>query len=132
MKNLLLIFTLLFTSVFFSSPSYAEWTKVIEGGANNNNGDTGYVDYEGIRKHDGFVYWWYLNDYLKPDVDGVLSSKVHHQGDCKLFGYKFLSVFTYKKPMGAGTGNLYTPPHKWRYPSPNTIIETLLKSVCNR
>ena len=40
-----------------SAPSYAEWTKVIEGGANNNSGDTGYVDYEGILKHDGFVYW---------------------------------------------------------------------------
>jgi hypothetical protein len=39
MENLLLIFTLLFSTVFFSSPCYAEWTKVGE-----NINATFYVD----------------------------------------------------------------------------------------
>ena len=55
MKNLLLILTLLFSSVFFSSPSYAEWTKVSSSGG---GADTYYADFERIRKHDGFVYYW--------------------------------------------------------------------------
>ena len=97
MKNLLLIFTLLFSSVFFSSPSYAGWTKVSEGGS---SGHTFYMDFERIRKHDGFVYYWILGDYLKPTKYGDLSGKVYRQGDCKLFRYKYLNSSFHQKPMG--------------------------------
>ena len=78
MKSLTLFIALTF-SVMFSSSSYAEWTKVDE----NASGDVFYVDFETIRKHDGYVYWWELGDYLKPDKFGDLSSKGYHQGDCK-------------------------------------------------
>ncbi|MAH85467.1 MAG: hypothetical protein CBB68_14680, partial [Rhodospirillaceae bacterium TMED8] len=76
MKTLLTIFTLVFT-VFFSTTSFAEWTKVSE----NVDGDSYYVDFERIRKHDGYVYFWYLSDYLKPTETGVLSAMRYHQGD---------------------------------------------------
>ena len=129
MKNLLLIFTLLFTSVFFSSPSYAEWEKVSEG----ENGNTYYIDFERTRKHGGFVYYWTLGDYLKPDEYEHLSSKIYNQGDCKLFRLKFLSFVHHKQPMGRDTGDSNSPKDpKWTYPSPNSIMETLLKSVCSR
>jgi len=85
MKKLILI--LLFSTVMFSSSSYAEWTKVNE----SVDGDTSYVDFERMRKHDGYVYWWELADYLKPTSTGTLSVKVYNQGDCKLFRYKILS-----------------------------------------
>jgi len=100
MKTLLTIFTLLVSTVFFSSPSYAKWTKVAEG----TKGNTYYVDFERIRKHDGFFYYWVLTDYLKPDKDGDLSAKMYKQGDCKLFRFKVLSISTHKEPMGGGTG----------------------------
>ena len=130
MKTLLLIFTLLFSTVVFSSPSYAEWTKIGE----NVDGTTFYVDFERIRKHDGYVYFWSLNDYLKP-FRGVLSDKAYYQVDCKLLRYKALSGSFHKEPMGRGIGD--TPPipksHKdWSYPSPNSAIEFILKSVCSR
>jgi hypothetical protein len=130
MKNLLLIFTLLFSTVFFSSPSYAKWTMMGE-----NTGITFYVDFERVRKVDGFVYYWTLINYLKPTKQGHLSDKTYHQGDCKLFRYKILSGSFHKEPMGSGTGN--TPPipekHKdWKYPSPGSMIESVLKSVCSR
>jgi hypothetical protein len=59
MKTLLTISTLVFT-VVFSSTSFAGWTKVDK----NMNGNTWYVDFETIRKHDGYVYWWELGDYV--------------------------------------------------------------------
>jgi hypothetical protein len=128
MKNLLLIFTLLFSSVFFTSPSYAGWTKV----SKNTNGTTYYVDYERIRKHDGYVYYWLLSDYLKPKM-GDLSAKVYRQGDCKLFRFKILSETLCKEPMGGGTGETHNKPDKdWTYPSPNSVDEVILKSVCSR
>ena len=79
----------------FSSTSFAEWKKV----STNVDGDTFYVDFERIRKHDGYVYWWELFDYLKPDKTGVLSGKVYKQGDCKLIRFKGLSFSYHKEPM---------------------------------
>ena len=95
----------------------------------NVEGDTYYVDFETIRKVDGYVYFWYLSDYLKP-TEGDLSSKIYNQGDCKLFRYKVLSYSFHKEPMGGGTGEPYTPPDKWDYPPPDSVGETILKSVC--
>jgi len=57
MKKLTLIFTLVFI-LMFSSPSYAEWTKVNEDVKRN----TYNVDYERIKKVDENVYSWDLTD----------------------------------------------------------------------
>ena len=128
MKKLLLIFTLLFSTLVFSSPSYADWTKV----GTSVDGDTFYVDFDRIRKHGGYVYFWQLSESVKP-VLGDLSAKFYIQGDCKLFRFKYLSYYFHTEPMGNGTptssGN--TPDKEWRYPSPNSSHEDILKSVCN-
>jgi hypothetical protein len=46
----------------FSTPSYGEWTML----GRNVSRSTFYIDFERIRKHDGYVYWWDLTDRLKP------------------------------------------------------------------
>ena len=127
MKKLILIF--LFSTVMFSSPSYAEWTKVVEGAS----GNTAYVDFERIRKHDGYVYYWRLSDYLKPSPNGHLSVKTYKKGDCKLFRFKTLSWSFHKEPRGGGTGVTDNNPEKeWTYPIPNSVAEITLKQVCDR
>ena len=94
---------------------------------------TSYVDFERIRKHDGYVYYWELIDWFKPTKGGDLSSIGYIQGDCKLFRYKYLSDSYYIQPMGRGTGEVDNNPDKeWRYPSPNSTDEVILKSVCSR
>ena len=127
MKKLLLIFTLLFSTLVFSSPSYAEWTEV----SKNVKGSIFYVDFDRIKKHGGYVYFWQLSDYLKP-LKEYLSTKMYKQGDCKLFRFKILSDSYYTEPMGNGTSSLSsnTPDKEWNYPSPNSSSETILKSVC--
>ena len=127
MKTLLTISTFVFIFMF-SSPSFADWTKVTE----SVDGNTFYVDFERIRKVDGFVYYWELGDLLKPYSDGTLSYKVYTQGDCKLFRFKRLSGSSHKEPMGGGTGKDFPLSDKWTYPSPNSSMETILKSVCSR
>ena len=109
-----------------STPVLGEWKKV----SKNVEGDTFYVDFERIRKHGGYVYWWDLTDRLKPGKFGHLSGKVYRQGDCKLFRYKGLSYSHHKEPMGRGTGDINTLKEDWYYPSPNSSGETVLKSVC--
>ena len=112
----------------FSSPSYSEWTKIGE----NVDGDTHYVDFERIRKVDGYVYYWMLANFLNPRL-GNMSSKVYSQGDCKLFRIKVLSFSFHKEPMGGGTGDSYSPENpEWEYPPPDSVSESILKSVCSR
>ena len=128
MKKITLIFTLLVSTVMLSSPSYAEWTKL--GGP---EGSGLYVDYERIRKHGGYVYFWQLIDVLTPVKSEILSSKSYTKGDCKLFRYSNLSHSFHIEPMGLGTGDVREPAKKgWVYPPPNSIMETVLKSVCSR
>ena len=97
------------------------------------NGDTHYVDFERIRKHGGYVYFWSLNDHLKPTKYGDFSAKMYQQGDCKLFRFKDLSISSHKEPMGVGTEKPYNPKNpEWEYPAPNSMIEIILKAVCSR
>ena len=128
MKNLLTLTTLLFT-VMIPSTSFAEWTEV----GTNTSGNTMYVDFERIRKHDGYVYFWKMSDYLKPDEFGDLSDKVYNEGDCNLFRFKTLSYSFHKEPMGGGTGYVQEPVKKgWKYPSPDSVNEFILKDVCSQ
>ncbi len=127
MKKLITTLTLL---LMFSSPSYAEWTKVSEG---VESGNTFYVDFDRIRKVDGFVYYWVLSNLLKPDSDGDFSYKSYRQGDCKLFRLKGLSVSAYTQQMGKGTPSVSSnKPQEWKYPSPNSVNELILNKVCKR
>ena len=131
MKKLLTLLALIFT-VMFSSTSFGGWTKVSEGVGGINRGNTFYVDFERIRKHDGYVYYWRMSDYLKPTINGHFSDKVYIQGDCKSFGIKFLNSFYHREPMGEGTTyrTYIKPDNEWRYVSPNSILEIALNFVC--
>ena len=96
------------------------------------NGNTSYVDFDKIRKHDGYVYYWDLTDYLEP-MNGDLSAIVYNQGDCELFRFKYLSFVYHKQPMGRDTGESNNPKNpEWEYPSPNSVGEIVLKAVCSK
>lgn len=127
MKKLALLATLMF-SLMFSSASFAEWKKV----SRNVAGDIYYVDFDSIRKHGGFVYFWKLTNYLKPSPYGDLSYKTYHEGDCKLYRQKVLTGVSHKQPMGRDTGDSYNPKNEeWGYPSPEATMGVILKAVCD-
>ena len=134
MKKLFTLTTLIFTVMFLSNcdetpnPS-GNWKKLTE----NDSGGSFYLDFETIRKQDGYVYWWELGDYLRPTPEGILSGKIYKQGDCKLFRLKRLSGSFHKEPMGRGTGDSPPIPESmkdWKYPPPNSVDEIILKKVC--
>ena len=110
------------------SASYAEWTKVTK----NIKGDTLYVDFEKMRKHDGYLYWWYLVDYHKPIKHGIWSLKAYIQSDCLEFRYKIFANFPYKKPMGEGVASSSNkkPDKEWRYPPINSSTKKILNTIC--
>ena len=116
--------------MIFSSTSFAEWTEVTQ----NVSGVKHYVDFERIRKVDGYIYYWILEDYGKPDKDGVFSEKLYVQGDCKLFRVMYLSSSFYKEPMGGGSTLNFnvTNLQKWNYLPPDSVGEVVLETVCSR
>ena len=121
MKHLTLILTLFFSTLMFASPAYAVWVKVGE----MANGTTYYVDFDRIRTNNGYVYWWTTKDYLDSfSATGVKSRETYRQGDCEMFRYKMLS-FSYPS-----SGEQYSPPSRWEYPSPNSVYEKILEQVC--
>ena len=127
MKTLLTISTLVFT-VMFSSTSFAGWTKVGE----SVKGNTFYVDYERIRKHGGYVYFWMLSAFLKPE-EGISSMKTEIEVDCGTpRKYRGLRRLLYKEPMGEGKV-VYEDSdeeQEWSCPTPDSIFEAWLKIVC--
>ena len=124
MKKLILIALLI-----FSSPSYAEWTKI-----GQLDGDTFYVDFERLRKHGGYVYFWSLTDLRKP-YGPVWSAIRYQQGDCNLFRFKTLQFIFHSVPMGRGAGAPQEPGKEhqgWEYPPPYSAMEDILQQVCSR
>lgn len=114
--------------MMFSSISFAGWTKVSE----TYGGDKMYLDYDRIREHDGDFYVWFLIDAIKP-TEGIFSVVHYRQVDCNIFRYKDLDFSAYTYPMGNGTAK-YTdqPQENWAYPSPDSLIESALNSICSR
>ncbi|MDC0421874.1 hypothetical protein OAN06_02945 [Hellea sp.] len=127
MKHLTLILTLLFSTLMFASPAYADWESI----GVSVDGNTIYVDFDRIRKNGSYVYWWELTDYPKPNKYGYLSISAYQQGDCEVFRHKVLSFLFDKQPMGEGSGVTHSPPDpEWIYPTPNSVNEYTLKQVC--
>ena len=132
MKKLTLIFTLLFSTVMFSSPSYAEWTKVSRG----VDGTTYYVEFDTMRKVNGYIYFWKLHNYIKPSPGrNFLSDRTYAQADCQSFKTKDLSVLWHIEPMGEGSGESLGPVPKkygsWVYPASGSTLKSILNAVCN-
>jgi hypothetical protein len=127
-RKITLGITLLFSTLMFASPAYADWEKI----GKNENGTTFYVDFDRIRKNGSYVYWWDLSDRLEPMSQGVLSYKEYSKGDCKEFRYKVLSYSYFKQPMGEGQPLMTdsTPDTEWKYPTPNSAGEVKLRQVC--
>ena len=124
-------FILVLSLMMFSSPSLSDWTQV----GKNSLGSTFYVDFERIKEHGKYVYFWNLVDWVEPNVRGNLSNKNYYKGDCDLFRTDWLSMSYHKGSMGEGPEeHVGLPPREsrgWVYPLPDSSLENLLEVVCN-
>ena len=118
------------STLMFSFKTYAEWTMVAE----TIKSDKSYIDFERIRKVEGYVYWWELTNYNSQLAPDVWSGIKYKKGDCKLFRYKYLSDKYFSLPMGKGDkkGGSDVPDKNWRYALPKSATEKIIKTVCSR
>ena len=124
MKKLLV---LLF-SILISFNSYGEWTRII-GSADGE--ETWYIDIYTIKESGGYVYWWEMVDYLKPDKFGDMSDKSYGQVNCSSMSYQYLQMIFSKQSMGQGEGSTITPTSGWHFVPPDSVGGKMLDFVCN-
>ena len=116
-------------SLMISFNAYGgEWHKLFRA----DNGYLYYVDLSSI-KTNGNVYYWELNDYLKPNKFGDLSVEVLKETDCNVpRKFRFLSQLYYTQPMGKGSTVLTNnKPSEWHYITPSSIMAGISDFVCN-
>ena len=128
MKNLNIIAAALASTVAFASPVFAGWTEV----GKNVIGTTYYIDYDTVKENNGSVYYWELQDLLKPDSDRDLSYKSLVEVDCGTpRKFRYLSVSYYTQPMAGGKVTEMNPHDEWYYPKPNSVSGIMTKRVCD-
>jgi len=122
MKKLLI---LLF-SILISFNSYGEWIEVT-----SNDGSIYYIDKDSIKYHDGFIYFWELSDYLKPNSLGHMSGIAYKEVDCNLNRQQILSLNMFKMSMGRGESENINLDSSWYYPISGSVGEGILNYACN-
>ena len=114
MKTILFSILLLFSINGFAY----NWKKVGE----NTNGSSYYVDVDNIKKHNGLIYYWTLEDYLEPLDGGSLgnanSSINKLKTDCGEEKQTFLNETFYSQSMGRGRILDEDSPNRILYPKP--------------
>ena len=131
MKKFCFLFTILFSTLIFTSNSNADWTYV----GKNDSGDTYYVDLNSIKKtNQGYILFWELTNYLKRLKSNVLSSKIIYMLDCNLLRDKIMSDYYYDKRNAKGTivSSSNKPDKNWDYAPPNSMQEFVSKFVCSK
>jgi hypothetical protein len=120
--------TVLLFSILISFNSYGEWVKFDE-----DNDATWYIDYDAIKKNNGYIYYWELQSNFKPLGHGVQSFQIYHQGDCRVHRFKDLTFTEYKQAMGRGESTNHPPGRdEWVYPRPGSFYGEMLEAACKR
>ena len=119
MKKLALTFLICLFTVLLSAPSYAEWKKV--GATKTANIYTEiYINFSTVRKRDGRVFLWQLDDFAE-QVNDFKSVKKYTEIDCNTMRSRNLQMVAYKYHMGRGNGVSYPIKQEWDYLPTDTV-----------
>jgi len=125
-KKLTLLLVIIFTFLF-STTSWGDWSFVVEG----VSGVKFYYDKDRVKKNRKYLYFWELQDNLKPNKWGDLSVTQYTELDCSIFRFKILKFQSYKNSMGEGEKTVdVTPKDVWYYPPPKSISEVMFNKIC--
>lgn len=107
----------------------AEWDRVVT----SVSGRTFYLDLSTIKKTAIGYRVWELANYAKPNEVGAFSHKALMEFDCSEERSRSIQLSGFSEPMGEGAvGDITTSPNQWSYVVPQSVDETLLKTVCSR
>ena len=118
---------LLVISVFTSSSTLAQWSKIEE-----SSEAYVYIDRTSIRKEGNLRKVWELQDLKERDkVGGELSRRLIIEYDSKQERSRILSITSHKEQMARGKViDKLDEPGKWEDIAPSSISGSFLKLVC--
>ena len=100
----------------------------------NKKQATTYIDFDRIRKHEGKIYYWRLeNPWEFAWKYNPYSQTYYFEAECGPFRERILSISRYKSFMAKGTPEIIDnkPDTDWYYPTPGSVDDGLLNTVCN-
>lgn len=124
------VLTSLLSSLCLSPYAFADWTQVGFPGDGKKGGY--YIDLTRIKTHHGLKYVWALIDYGETVSDGSSSAISYQKWDCELSRFEYEQVSFYAEPMGEKHKNTFDPNQGWEYPPPNSMLEGVMNTVCER
>jgi hypothetical protein len=110
-----------------ATPASAGWTFIGE----NNTGDQFFIDLSTLKKG-ARPRAWFMSNYSAKTKQGVLSSKILREADCREEKIRVLAARFYSTPMG--TGDLMfsiDESQEWTYVTPNTVEEEYARTLCH-
>ena len=115
--------------MLMASSAWAEWTHSTD---SLETEVEYYIDYETVKSNNSLVYAWSMSDFLKPDNNGILSTKVLYEVDCEIpKKYKHLSFYLYTAHRAkGGHADSFMPDDVWVFPPPGSIGDTLVSDIC--
>ena len=127
MKKFIIVVILLFSFSSICRGEY-EWTLIVDG----HEGDSFFLDLNTIDKKGNYVYYWGLNNYIKPSTNGFLSTIEYVQADCKLIKDRLLKQYFSETPMAGRIVAKYEEPLEWSKPyEPKSIAGIMISVACN-
>ena len=127
MKKFILVIIL---SLFFSSPSWCEWTFIDE----NLRGEHIYIDFSTLIKEENnsehILTVWVVSNYNEsPDGPGSLVGEI--KINCKEGKFKILSTNRFSKKFGKGDLIKTYQEGKWYPYGTGEVMDTLSVKACN-
>jgi hypothetical protein len=109
-----------------ATPAAAEWTFIGE----NTGGDQFFIDLSTLKKG-ARPRAWFLTNYPTRTKQGVLSSKILREADCREEKIRILAARFYSTPMGMGDlMGSSDEATEWTYATPNTMEEEYARTMC--
>ena len=120
------ILKLFLFSFLFSSTCLAEWKKITDG----ENVEI-FLNFKEIKKKNDLIFFWQLNNYVKPLREKILSIKIYIKVDCKKNQFNPL-VFSYHvESMGLGEADIKKNEEtKWILARSKSKQKLILKTAC--
>ena len=127
MKVFVLILFIL-ANLLFTQSLKAEWSIWGTDGKNIEY----YINYESIEMKNGYVFYWFLMNFINPNPNGPKSTSMYLKADCKNNEVQPKHTIFFKDQMGKNKLNefYYSSNESWRTYSPSSTPQIMLNSVC--
>ena len=126
----LFILILLSINFLFIHNTHAEWKMW----GTDGRDIVYYLNYNTIEIKDGYVFYWFLMNFLDPNSNGPKSTSIYLKADCNKFEVKPIKAIFFLEEIGKNKKNefYYSSNEAWRSYNPNSTPGIMLKSICKK